>query len=75
MSASSRGRHPLRVLSATVEAIKARQRLPSRDERRSSAGWLRPAWPKAFVINTHRRHLVELLLKVKSRDVVYAVVV
>ncbi len=51
-----------RILHATVDALRERQRLPGRDPRRSSASWLRPSWPIRFLLTTHRKSLVKQLL-------------
>lgn len=50
-----------RVLQATVAALKDLKRLRS-DQPGNRHTWLQPAWPAAFVIDTHRDRLVQLLV-------------
>ena len=50
-----------RALTGTVTALRERQHLPRRDQRRASALWLRPNWPDALVLSIHRNRLVEAL--------------
>jgi Cft2 family RNA processing exonuclease len=51
-----------RVLQLTVDALRARRRLPHRDPLAMSAAWLRPNWPDVFVLGSHRAHVVRLLM-------------
>lgn len=50
-----------RVLTGTVTALRERQHLPRRDQRRAGAMWLRPNWPDALLLSIHRNRLVEAL--------------
>jgi hypothetical protein len=54
--------HEHRVLRLTVDALKARRRLPHRDPLAVSAAWLRPNWPVPFVLTSHRERVVQLLM-------------
>lgn len=51
-----------RLLAATVEALRARQRLPGRDPRRATSRWLRQSWPDAFIVGVHRGRLIDALM-------------